>query len=96
MFPSVGGVSGNTTKDVNPRQAPKKAMLPICVTEFPIVNVPENPAQPENAFVPMLFTELGIVREPVKPLQPLKAFSPMYVTEFPRFKAVKPIQSLKA
>ena len=46
-----------------------KALMPIEVTELPMVNVPLNPVHPAKAVSPIVVTELGMVSEPVKPLQ---------------------------
>ena len=67
-LPSVGGVSGIMFIDVNLLHE-EKALFPIDVTEFGMVNEPVKPLQPRKAYSPMLVTEFGRVSEPVKPLQ---------------------------
>ena len=60
----------------------EKALLPILVTEFGIVNVPVNPVQLWKALFPIVVTEDGIVNEPVNPVQFWKAWFPILVILF--------------
>ena len=64
--------------EVRPLQL-EKALLPIEVTELPMVTV-VRPVQSEKAEFPIVVTELPMVTES-RPVQPEKAEFPMVVTE---------------
>ena len=61
------------------REQPKKADIPMLVTELPIVTEVKL-EQLEKAYSSILVTEFGMVME-VKPEQPEKAYFPIFVTE---------------
>ena len=46
-----------------------KALIPMFVTELPMVSEPVKPEQPSKAEFPMLVTELPMVSEPLRPEQ---------------------------
>ena len=76
---------------------PKKALLPIEVTESPMYSVSVKPLQSRKAFCPIVITELGMFRKPVKPEQPLKALSLIVTTVFGKDKPpMNPTQPLNA
>ena len=76
--PMVGGVVGKAKIRVKLEQL-RNAVLPIEVTEEPIVN-PEIP-KPKNAPGPIVVTEFGITNDPVMPEQ-LKKVSLLIVVSW--------------
>ena len=53
LVPNVGGTSANILNEVKFSQAPKKALEPIWVKDWPRVRMPEKPLQSKKAFAPM-------------------------------------------